>query len=176
MSPFLGDKEKALVNGLNRINAPHRLCRRPRGGTAHLPPSQTQARRRLARHGEEVPVVQRSSDCLLPRRRPVKSPCRPRSEQTRSEQRCTRRFARPATSLKASDAQSTGRPLSRAACVPDSYLSRSSAGAGPPDSYSSRCSCVCGLRCLRGTSSTSLWTRKTSNPAPVVGSWTPSVA
>ncbi len=23
MSPFLGDKEKALVNGLNRINAPH---------------------------------------------------------------------------------------------------------------------------------------------------------
>ncbi len=26
MSPFLGDKEKALVNGLNRINAPHRLA------------------------------------------------------------------------------------------------------------------------------------------------------
>ena len=25
MSPFLGDKEKALVNGLNRINAPHSL-------------------------------------------------------------------------------------------------------------------------------------------------------
>jgi hypothetical protein len=23
LSPFLGDKEKALVNGLNRINAPH---------------------------------------------------------------------------------------------------------------------------------------------------------
>ena len=27
MSPFLGDKEKALVNGLNRINAPHSLGR-----------------------------------------------------------------------------------------------------------------------------------------------------
>ncbi len=25
LSPFLGDKEKALVNGLNRINAPHRM-------------------------------------------------------------------------------------------------------------------------------------------------------